>query len=1328
MCIRKVFLFVLLFHFVCSSFAQEPKLVLPVGHTGRINSADFSPDGKFIATASDDKTAKIWDIRSGKELHTLYGHTKNVTSAKFSSDGKRITTISNDNTIRIWDVASSNLLQTLEADEDRVAFSELSPDGKYFLIIQKSTNTNRSKVDIWDIVSGKLLYTLEDSTMNDIHSLDFSQDSKYILTQNDAANTMMWEISSAKLLHSFKMKYVSKWTNGNSKGISSVKFSPDGKLIINLLDVETRLYNSEKKDRSADIWDVAMNTLLYTLDDVCSARFSPDGKFILTYSFNDGTAQLRDAFSGNIIASFGEATELVEDITIGSTYRTLKDGYSDWINSAQYSPDGHIVTISNYDTAKIWDADEGKLLYTLERVRSLQYIPDGKFIVTACWDSTAKVWDIASGKLLQSLNAAKGDFICDVYSAQFAADGQNVITESNDGVVKIWDAVSGKLILSLKNYDNSGVQSVKFSSDNKKIVTASRDNTIKIWDAASGELLQLFQGHTALVELAKFSYGGKYLLASFPDTTTKVWEVASGKLLHILKGYATLYDMASFSPDGKYVVTGYKYGESIPKIWDISSGRLLYTLKVDTGLITSSEFSSDGKYIITTSNIDRTAKIWGVESGKLLHTLKNVRNIYISPDGKRIATISKEDDSATKIWDVASGKLLYTVEGHPGYAYNETFSPDGKYIVTSNDDYEVKIMDAASGKLLHTLREITQFRFDGTKMLTTSSDFTPTNIWDIASGKLLHTIEEAALVKFSPNGNYIFTTDFGRFNFSASKSNTAKILDAASGKLLHILKDNSGWVESGEFSPDSKNIITVSNDFQAKIWHIQTGLLEKTISLGENTVVENIDFANDKLLGKNNSEIRVFNLSTGKLLYSVISTNGTDYLSRLPNGYYMATQNASKLLHYVTKDLKVISFEQLDVKYNRPDKVLEAIGNTDTALINSFRKAWEKRIKKLGIDTTQFRDGYSVPEADFINRDNIEYEQKNGTLQFHISGVDSTYKLDRFNIWVNEAPLFGQRGISIKHQNKNNLDTIITIQLSHGENRIETSITNVNGTESYRMPLYVNYTPAVQQKEMAHFIGIGIDKFADNKFNLQYSSKDIRDLAIKLKEKYKDNIIIDTLFNENVTTTNVKKLKEKLLTTSVNDKVIVSYSGHGLLSKDYDYYLSTYAVNFNKPEENGLPYDELENLLDSIPARKKLMLIDACHSGEVDKEEMQRYAQSANKLDTGVKGAIKLELNKSAKLGMKNSFELMQNLFVNVGKSTGATIISAAAGTQFALERSDLKNGVFTYCILEEMKKNKPTTISQLKKTVGEQVEKMTKGLQKPTSRNENVAVDWNLW
>jgi hypothetical protein len=116
------------------------------------------------------------------------------------------------------------------------------------------------------------------------------------------------------------------------------------------------------------------------------------------------------------------------------------------------------------------------------------------------------------------------------------------------------------------------------------------------------------------------------------------------------------------------------------------------------------------------------------------------------------------------------------------------------------------------------------------------------------------------------------------------------------------------------------------------------------------------------------------------------------------------------------------------------------------------------------------------------------------------------------------------------------------------------------------------------------------------------------------------------------------------------------------------------------------------------------------------------------KLDSTKKGVEVLMDTSSKKIGTKNSFELMQEVFVNVGRSTGATVIAAAAGTQFALERGDLKNGVFSYSILELMKNQSSVTISELKKYVNQRVTELTLGMQVPTSRNENNILDWKVW
>ncbi|GEM_PF-3052235 len=472
-----------------------------------------------------------------------------------------------------------------------------------------------------------------------------------------------------------------------------------------------------------------------------------------------------------------------------------------------------------------------------------------------------------------------------------------------------------------------------------------------------------------------------------------------------------------------------------------------------------------------------------------------------------------------------------------------------------------------------------------------------------------------------------------------------------------------------------------------------------------------------------NGIIDIYNMSDPEKYSRLSLFSGLRQLLVSKNGYYSVSSKELLAQVFYKKNNAIHLFEQFDLKYNRPDKILELIGSQDSSLIKSLRQAYIKRLKRYDVGNPNISEDYSFPESILVNRGQIEYEQISKNLLLHING-NSTVNLDRFNIWVNEVPVFGQKGISLRNRLISKLDTTLSITLSAGENQIETSVTDINGIESYRQPLYVKYTPEKPVKSNTYFIGIGINRFADSRNNLSWSVKDIRDLSQHFAAK---GAIIDTLFDERVTRANILSLKQRLAGTTEEDKVIIAYSGHGLLSRDFDYYLSTHTVNFNKPEENGLPYDELESLLDGIRARKKLMLIDACHSGEVDKEEIARYETATDSLQIkGTRGG-KPRLTSGSSLGMKNSFELMQELFVNVGRSTGATVISAAGGTQFAQERGDLKNGVFSFVLLELLKKNKTVSISDLKNTVLKLVPELTNGLQKPTFRSETQRFDWSL-
>jgi hypothetical protein len=280
----------------------------------------------------------------------------------------------------------------------------------------------------------------------------------------------------------------------------------------------------------------------------------------------------------------------------------------------------------------------------------------------------------------------------------------------------------------------------------------------------------------------------------------------------------------------------------------------------------------------------------------------------------------------------------------------------------------------------------------------------------------------------------------------------------------------------------------------------------------------------------------------------------------------------------------------------------------------------------------------------------------------------------------------------------------------------------------------VNYTPSEPVVAKTYYIGIGVNEFKESSHNLKYCVKDVTDLSTSFGGP---NTEVKLFTNEQVTKENILALKDYLSKTTVNDKVIISCSSHGLLDDSSNFYLATHDVDFNNPKARGLKYEELENLLDGIPARQKLLLLDACNSGENDKTEILKQDLAKNQPNMnketieGAKGVIiKLEDEN------KSNFKKMNELFVNVRNNTGSVIISAAGGQESALEAitvdgKSIENGAFSYCVLEYLKNNsnKPEelTVNQLKNYVEKRVEEITNGKQQPTSRQETMEVDWRV-
>ena len=187
--------------------------------------------------------------------------------------------------------------------------------------------------------------------------------------------------------------------------------------------------------------------------------------------------------------------------------------------------------------------------------------------------------------------------------------------------------------------------------------------------------------------------------------------------------------------------------------------------------------------------------------------------------------------------------------------------------------------------------------------------------------------------------------------------------------------------------------------------------------------------------------------------------------------------------------------------------------------------------------------------------------------------------------------------------------------------------------------------------------------------------------------------------------------------------------------QNYNYFFATHDIDFNKPGENGLPYEALESLLANTKAYRKLLIMDTCHSGELDKEEVEESKNEDVRIGDVQFRSVNSALKLKESFGVENVNEMMEMLFTDVRKGTGATVISSAGGVEFAMESDTWKNGLFTYCFINGLTdKSTDTnydgiiTVSEIRAYVYKNVTLLSKGRQKPTAKSENLSVDFRVW
>jgi WD40 repeat protein/serine/threonine protein kinase len=409
--------------------ASRHKVLTLKGHKAMVTSMSFRPDGKRLASASEDRTVRVWDVGSGKELLVLKGHTGGVASVAFSPDGTRLASAGGDGTVRIWDAAYGQEVRTLKRPWDLLGFvlgdpdpvvlsAAFSPDSK-----RMASAGQDGTVRVWDVAGGKELLSLKGHT-DWATGVAYSPDGARVAAAGADHSVRVWDAGSGKQVLILK---------GHTSWVSSVAFSPDGKRLA-----------SGSWDTTVRVWDATNAKEQFTLKGhfmVNSVAFSPEGKRLAAAS--DETVQVWDAADGKALHALKAHTSEAAGVAFGA-HR---------VTGLAFSPDGkRLASASNDGTVRVWDVD-GKELFNLKghegKVMSVAFSPDPRCLrlASAGEDRTVRLWDADGGKEVLTLKVplegtpnSLRDTQPQSYSVSFSPDGKRLAAVGWDGVIRLWDA------------------------------------------------------------------------------------------------------------------------------------------------------------------------------------------------------------------------------------------------------------------------------------------------------------------------------------------------------------------------------------------------------------------------------------------------------------------------------------------------------------------------------------------------------------------------------------------------------------------------------------------------------------------------------------------------------------------------------------------------------------------------------------------------------------------------------------------------------------------------------------------------------------------------
>lgn len=597
----------------------------------------------LLASACDDQTVGLWSLTEEGEIswHIRLSHPqqKALNSVHVGPEGKRVTSVDSNGHVFVWDVHSAGNVPL-------VRHFASTPTRLGLIAYSGDGRTvavgNRNgTIQLRQIDTGALELELQ-ATTGEILELALSEDGRMLATGGNEGHLCLWSVPGRQLQDTVKM---------TETPIDALAFSGDGRMLVT---------THGAGDQSVRLWGI-------------------DSRLRL---------QLRQTLRGHThniwSASFGP-TPVAHGAHVGVTDQHL------------------LVTSSNDQTVRVWDAKTGRSLYRLSgQPRGLVSIatyvptqvaslsshrgqPDEWLLAVAGYDGLVYLWEVRGTQPNPTARILRGASRA-LDTVAISSDGRIIAAAGHDCIVYLWDAESDQPVQKLYGH-TSIVESLAFHPDGARLVTSSIDGEVRFWELPRtaghrtdgapnfqpSQPVATVQGHPSGVEEVAISPSGHILATVGEDLALRLWDMAQHHYPELVSqrkmveaaGEQDIYCVA-FSPDQRLLACG---GSYLIHLWHLHNDDPPQILRQHTAGVFSVAFSPDGA-MLASGSMDCTVCVWDVRHGQLRATLHGhteiVYNVAFSPDGSLVLSCSA--DGTVRFWDVGTGECVQIVRVDGPYA------------------------------------------------------------------------------------------------------------------------------------------------------------------------------------------------------------------------------------------------------------------------------------------------------------------------------------------------------------------------------------------------------------------------------------------------------------------------------------------------------------------------------------------------------------------------------------------------------------------------------------------------------------------------------------